>query len=130
AAAMTCLDEARPFRIVLESTAQLLNTRGQRIVTDSGASPDAGKQVLFGDWCPGVHHELLQHGRGLRGQPDLLPAGPEPARPGVEPIAAEGDASGRVDIHAPHFHTTSERSRRNPGTVPGLRTRQSRNLPR
>ena len=118
AAPMARLDEAGLFRIVGQRAPQFLDARRERVVADSRIAPDRREQVLFGHRLPCVRDEHLQHRRRLRGKTNLACAGPEPARPHVEPIAAETD----VLLQLPFLPAVRRairipaKSRRSPGT--------------
>src|SRR5687767_9432516 len=91
---MASLDEARLLGTVLERAAQFLDARRECIIAHGCAAPDRGEQIRLGNRLSGVQHELFQHVRSLRRQPDLARAGPQTSGLSLEPIAKEVD--GRV----------------------------------
>ncbi len=132
AAAMPRLDEARPLRVVPERPAQLLDARGERVVAHRGARPDRLEQVLLGHQLARARDQDLQHCGGLRGEAELLAAGPEASGVELEPVRAEFDAGHWVFRPFSRLRRTGARagitpdgpgpseSRRNPGALPGL----------
>src|SRR6266850_1473209 len=70
------LDITWLLRIVPQGSAQLLNIRGQRSVTDHRLQPDSGKQVILGYQLPRMHNKIRQRSKRFRRQLHFLFASP------------------------------------------------------
>jgi hypothetical protein len=62
------LDVARISRIIAQGPAQLLDARGQRIITHHRLTPRPLKELLFRHHLAGVHDQDTQHGQGFGGE--------------------------------------------------------------
>jgi hypothetical protein len=89
------LDESGAPDVVGQRAAKLLDTRRERRVADHRVAPHALEQLLPGDQLTGARDERGQDGGRPRREADLAPASPQPARPGIEAMAVEGDLSQR-----------------------------------
>jgi hypothetical protein len=112
---VTRFDETRLLGIISEGSTKLLDARGERVVADDGLPPHRTEELFFGDRLTCTRDQLLQHGSGLGGQPDLLRARPKAAGCDVEAVVAEA----HVFLHYTLLATRV--SRHSPGEIPAGR---------
>jgi len=115
---MPGLDGGGASGIAAHSTAQLLDARRERVVTDRHAAPDAGEQLLFGDDLRRPDGQHVQHGGCPGRQSHLSIAAPKLASSRVE--TKRGKCEMPVGRHAPARLRISRKFPGIPPVLPGL----------
>ncbi|HEV8635608.1 MAG TPA: hypothetical protein VG370_15390 [Chloroflexota bacterium] len=101
AAPVSRLDEARAPGVILQRLAQLPDTGRERGLSDDGIAPHGREQLLARHGLSRAADQDGQHGGGLRGEPDLALAGPQPPGPGIEPVTPEGNLASHHVLRRP-----------------------------